>query len=87
VDGNRDVVKDCANGFLVSVNDDDAMARAVLKLLDDEVLRNRMGEEGHKLLRKEFDSTINVRYLENVYLAIGSHNNQKWFNRHSYGAC
>jgi glycosyltransferase involved in cell wall biosynthesis len=51
VRGNRDLVEDGRNGFLVKVGDATGLAQALLTLLQDESLRTRMGVEGRARAR------------------------------------
>ena len=48
----RDIVKPGVNGFLVDVNDFDAMSRSIESLLDDR-LRATMGEESRRIVEAE----------------------------------
>jgi glycosyltransferase involved in cell wall biosynthesis len=48
VRGNRDLVSDKVNGFLVEVGDAAATAAALVALLQDKDLGRRMGDEGKK---------------------------------------
>ena len=48
VRGNRDLVEDGVNGFLVQVGDVDGLAHALLRLLGDQDLRKRMGQAGRE---------------------------------------
>ncbi|MGH2330696.1 glycosyltransferase family 4 protein [Thermoanaerobacter mathranii] len=51
VRGNRDLVRDGVNGYLVPVNGIEATAKAITKLAENTTLRNRMGEEGKKIIQ------------------------------------
>mgnify|MGYP003699975509 CR=1 FL=1 len=51
VRGNRDLVRDGVNGYLVPVNDIEATAKAITKLASNKNLRLRMGEEGRKIIQ------------------------------------
>ncbi|MBE3591907.1 MAG: glycosyltransferase family 4 protein [Thermoanaerobacter sp.] len=51
VRGNRDLVVDGVNGYLVPVNDVEATAKAITKLASNKNLRLRMGEEGRKIIQ------------------------------------
>ncbi len=48
VDGNAEAVTDGVNGFLTPPGDPQAMAAALLRLLEDSVLARRMGEAGRR---------------------------------------
>ena len=44
--GPRDIIQDGENGFLIPVNDEEAMVHALLKLVNDRALRERIGAGG-----------------------------------------
>ncbi|RLC53629.1 MAG: sugar transferase, partial [Chloroflexota bacterium] len=48
VDGNAEAVTDRVNGFLTPPGDPQAMAAALLRLLEDPILARRMGEAGRR---------------------------------------
>lgn len=54
VPGCREVVQDGENGFLVPVKDPQALAEALIRLLEDTGLRHRMGECGRKMVLDSF---------------------------------
>ncbi len=49
--GNRDLVVDGVNGYLVPVNDIEATAKAITKLAKNKMLMTKMGEEGRKIIQ------------------------------------
>ncbi|WP_019907472.1 glycosyltransferase family 4 protein [Thermoanaerobacter indiensis] len=51
VRGNRDLVRDGVNGYLIPVNDIEATAKVIVKLVENKNLRLRMGEEGRKIIQ------------------------------------
>ena len=64
VAGCRDVVQDQKNGFLVPVNNPEALAEAILILLNDPELRKRMGKVGRELVLEKFtEKKINSETL------------------------
>jgi len=71
VRGNRDLVEDGVSGFLVELGDDRALAQALVKLIEDKELRQKMGDEGKEKIKayaleqvlKEMDS-IYTLFLE-----------------------
>ncbi len=64
VPGCRDVVQDQKNGFLVPVNNPEALADAILVLLNDPDLRARMGKVGRDLVVEKFtEKQINSETL------------------------
>lgn len=56
VGGIPEVVKDGINGFLVPSEDVSALAGAISKLLSDQELAKKMGEEGRELVRNQFST-------------------------------
>lgn len=64
--GCREVVEDGITGILVPVRDSEALASAISSLLDDSVLRERMGRAGREKAVREFD----VRRVVEQYLEL-----------------
>lgn len=58
VPGCRDVVMDGVNGYLVPVNDVDALAAAMIKLIDSPEKRQAMGNESRKLVLEKFTAEM-----------------------------
>jgi glycosyltransferase involved in cell wall biosynthesis len=56
VPGCREVVRDGENGFLVPAKDPDALAKAMRVLLENPVLRMRMGSRGREIVAREFSA-------------------------------
>ena len=54
IGGIEDIITDGVNGILVEVADPFGIAKAILRLLDDEELRRKMGEEGRVTVRSGF---------------------------------
>ena len=66
-DGSRDLVESGANGFVVALDEDQAMANRIVELLNDAGLAARMGLAGRRRAERDFDIKRNVRLLEDVY--------------------
>jgi glycosyltransferase involved in cell wall biosynthesis len=65
-----DFLRDGENGFLVQPNSPDEIARKVLDLLDNDLLRERIGEANRQLAREQFDlDAVTVRLAE-VYASL-----------------
>ena len=64
--GHKELIQDGETGFLVSANDDKAMADRVLKLLDDEVLAERVGQTACQYAM-DYSFTAVKRELEAIY--------------------
>lgn len=54
VGGVADIIKDGTSGLLVSVGDVDGIAGAILRLMNDNALRSRLGENGRILVKDKF---------------------------------
>lgn len=62
--GIPEVVKDGVNGILVSPKDDKALAEAIMRLLGDIDLRNKLGENGRKMVGQYSWNKVADSYLE-----------------------
>lgn len=69
VGGIPEIIDDGVNGFLVERDDFDALLDRCLRLVDDPVLRQRMGEAGREKVEREFTAKP-VRELEQTYLEV-----------------
>jgi glycosyltransferase involved in cell wall biosynthesis len=67
VGGNSGVVKEGYNGFLEPFGDIDSFKLDILKILNNDKLRKELGENGFKLLKKEFNIKVNTQKLIKVY--------------------
>ncbi|HJR07573.1 MAG TPA: glycosyltransferase family 4 protein [Pyrinomonadaceae bacterium] len=66
-DGAREMIEDGATGKLVPINDADALARAILRLLQNEDERARLSERAREESRARFDLERMVDATEKVY--------------------
>lgn len=67
VGGVTELVKDGENGLVVRPGDPDELARALTVLARDPELRRRMGVEGRRFVRAEFDSLTEARRLVTLF--------------------
>lgn len=67
VGGLPDTIVDGRTGLLVPPGDDEALANAVRRLVDDPEVRRRMGREGRSHVLEMFDITKTVTTLEEIY--------------------
>jgi glycosyltransferase involved in cell wall biosynthesis len=67
VPGCREVVSHGVNGFLVQPRDSHALAEALINLISDKSLRERMGRLGRERAEKEFSSEIIIGQTLCVY--------------------
>ena len=65
--GPRDILIEGRTGYLVPVDDDDAMARRVIELLADPDLRSRMGRASADRIAEEFSPAALAENLQAVY--------------------
>jgi len=70
VNGIEEVVEDGVIGVLVPPGDSDALAQAVLGLMDDSERRARLGKAGAERVRREFDAAEGVRGMMEVYECV-----------------
>jgi glycosyltransferase involved in cell wall biosynthesis len=68
--GMPEAVRDGENGLLVPPGDSDALAEAILRLLSDPPLAQRMGEAGRSLMAQEFSVTHMVEGNLAVYRSL-----------------
>ncbi|MCX7730267.1 MAG: glycosyltransferase family 4 protein [Candidatus Caldatribacterium sp.] len=66
VRGNRDLVEDGVNGFLVPQGDVEALARALLKLIGSRELREKMGEASKEKV-KPYSLESVLKEMEKIY--------------------
>jgi glycosyltransferase involved in cell wall biosynthesis len=63
--GCREVVRDGVNGFLVPPKDSKALANAMMKMVEVEDFRRKMGKEGRRIILREFEEKeVLKRYIE-----------------------
>lgn len=72
VGGNREVVLDQETGLLIPPNDPAALARAILKLLQDRELAGRLARQGRQFVETRFSIDTMVAETEKVYREIMS---------------
>jgi len=65
--GCREVVEDGVNGLLVPVKDSKALAEAMIRLIQDPSLRERMGKAGRVKVEREFDEQMVIEKVLDVY--------------------
>jgi glycosyltransferase involved in cell wall biosynthesis len=65
--GCREVVEEGVNGLLVPVKDSKALAEAMIRLIEDPALRERMGKAGRAKVEQEFDERIVIQKVLAAY--------------------
>ncbi len=68
VGGIPDLVKDGINGILIAPGEVDELSDALLKLLKDQGLANKMGKEGRKMVSDRFSAKTMVDSIQHLYL-------------------
>jgi len=68
--GVPEVIKDGVNGFLVPKEDSHSTAKAIVKVIVDEEVRNRMGLEGIRIARQKFDFKVVLPKLISTYASL-----------------
>jgi len=66
IDGIPEQVKHKKNGFLIETKNHQALADALLKLIENPRLRSKMGKESTKLVKK-FSSNKMIKDIDNLY--------------------
>jgi len=66
-DGNRDLIQDGFNGYVVKSNDIMEFKDCALKILDDEALKKQFSENALKSFSENFNIVNNISKLENIY--------------------
>ena len=62
-----EMMEDKVTGFLIKENDSEDLIKKLTILLDDENLRNKMGDNGKQFVIKKFNwNTIAKKFLENI---------------------
>ncbi|WP_023588747.1 glycosyltransferase family 4 protein [Streptomyces thermolilacinus] len=69
--GPREIIKDGEDGLLVPVGDVDAVAAALLRLIEDEGLRRRMGEAALRNARR-FDPSVVAERYDALFTELGA---------------
>ena len=67
VDGTKEAVVDNETGFLVPVKDVEGLANALIKLLSDPALAQRIGKNGRKRVEDVFSLEKQVKSFEELY--------------------
>jgi len=65
--GCREVVEEGVNGILVAPRDPEALARAIIKMIENPEMREKMGVEGRKRAELEFDEKMVIERILKTY--------------------
>ena len=69
IPGNREIVQNCQNGLLVQPGNQNDLKNAIIKLLSDKGLREKMGRRGKILVGKYYDLNEAVLKYEKSYIS------------------
>ena len=67
-DGNRDLVRDNQNGFLLKQEDTSSMSKRIIELINNEETRTKFENQSQKIFDQEFNLDKNIKNLERIYL-------------------
>ena len=70
VDGQREIVKDTINGFLIKPYDTDTMVEKILLLAEDKTLRLNMGKTAKETIDETFSTDYMIKQHEQLYLSF-----------------
>ena len=70
IPGCTEIVRDGENGFLIPPKDPDALAKAIRVLLENPILRKRMGRQGREIVVREYSVELVGRQTLAVYQAL-----------------
>ena len=68
--GAREAIIDGLNGCIIPTRDYNALADAILKLLNSPEKRKEMGTQGRRRVEQRFSLTNNIKRTEQLYLEI-----------------
>ena len=68
--GNAELVDDGVTGLLVPPGNADALAAAVVELIDDPTRRAALGAAGRRRVEREFDIRVTARRYEDLYAEV-----------------
>jgi glycosyltransferase involved in cell wall biosynthesis len=75
--GTTDVVEDSVNGALVPPGDSDRLVEALAVLLEDELLRAKLGQRGAEIVRRDFSFEVFRNKLEIILEECGLESNSQ----------
>lgn len=70
VDGSKEILKDMENGLLIEPQQPDMLAEALLKVIDDEKLRETTAANAFQTIQDEFTAVAMTRKVEDLYYKI-----------------
>jgi glycosyltransferase involved in cell wall biosynthesis len=70
VGGNLEVIRDRENGLLVPAGNASALAKAMLEIIEDQTLAEKLGAAGRKTIEEKFDLSKHLKRLEDVLVEV-----------------
>lgn len=80
VGGVQEVINNNETGIIVDNFDQDEFRKSILRILEDDGLRMRMGDKAYQLVREEFNSGRNAKCFEDLYMNLIKENSQLNFS-------
>lgn len=74
VGGVKEVLKDGETGFIIDNFDQKEYSKKLIALMNNEKLRNELGDNAYKLVLNEFNPEKNAQRFENLYSRLTSEN-------------
>jgi len=68
--GQAEIVENRVNGIIVPPREENALAQAIIELLDNEELANRLGQEGLKKVKKLFNLDVCILEIEKIFESL-----------------
>jgi glycosyltransferase involved in cell wall biosynthesis len=72
-----ETIHDNENGFFIPINDEQALADRLLKLINDQTLRLRLGRAGRNLIEKNYNLENNADRIVNHLIRVALENKAK----------
>ena len=70
IGGIPEVIKDGINGYIVELGDIEAASKQLLELLENDSLRNQMGEQSVQMIKDHFQTDYIVNQYEDLYYSL-----------------
>ncbi len=68
VDGNRDLIEEGKNGYLIDNEDTELMTKKIKTLLEDEKMLEKFSKASENLFYKNYNVDNNIKKLEEIYI-------------------